>query len=130
MVNEELTPSESEWMIMEVLWESEEVLTSSEIIKRLNVDKSMTSKMARVLLNRLCKKKMIGYTIDKKDSRVYHYFSIRTREECLKEKSSRFVNSYFLGNQTNAYIALLENVTLTEGQIQKLEEIIKKSREI
>ncbi len=31
----ELTPSENEWVIMEVLWESETPLTASQIIEKL-----------------------------------------------------------------------------------------------
>ena len=46
----------------------------------------------------------------------------------MKEKSRKFVDSYFSGNGTNAMAALLQSFSLTEEQIQELEEILKKSR--
>lgn len=127
MPKEEAMPSESEWAIMEILWEEEEALTSSEIIKRLQG--VMAPKMVRVLLNRLHKKKMVDYVLDKNDARVYHYFPIKSREECLREKSRKFVDSYFAGNGANAFATLLQNVTLTKEQIQELEGMLEQSKE-
>lgn len=129
MAREELTPSESEWQIMEVLWDSGTPLTSSEIIQKLHKGTSMNPKMVRVLISRLCQKGIIDYTLDKEDARVYHYYALKSKEECAKEKSRKFVDSYFSGNQTSAMAALLQSYTLTDEQIRELEEILEKSRE-
>ncbi|TGY98239.1 BlaI/MecI/CopY family transcriptional regulator [Petralouisia muris] len=126
MPKEETTPSESEWAVMEILWEEENCLTSAEIIEKLQG--SMASKMVRVLLNRLYKKKIIDYVSDKKDARVYRYFPLKSREKCLQEKSRRFADSYFSGSGANAFAALLRNITLTEEQIQELEGIIEENK--
>lgn len=128
MEKEERTPSESEWRIMEVLWESKAPLTSLEVIKRMENADDMTPKMIRVLMNRLSKKGLLGYEVDKKDSRVYHYIPLKTKEECLADKSRQFTDSYFLGNKTNALAALLQSMDLTDEQISELEEILKKSK--
>lgn len=127
MPKDEAMPSESEWAIMEILWETGDALTSAEIIKRLQG--GMAPKMARVLLNRLCKKGIISYAPDERDLRVYHYFPTKSREECLKEKSRKFVDSYFSGNGANAFATLLRNVTLTKEQIQELEGMLEQSKE-
>ena len=87
---------------MEIFWESGEALTSAEVIQRLKGRLEMTPKMVRVLMNRLCQKGILGYTRDEKDARVYHYSVLKPKEECLKSKSQRFVDSYFSGNQTMA----------------------------
>ena len=50
--NEETMPSESEWLIMEVLWESETPLTSMEVLNRLKGKSNMTLRMVRVLMSR------------------------------------------------------------------------------
>lgn len=126
---EETMPSESEWLIMEVLWESETPLTSMEVLNRLQGRSDMTLRMVRVLMSRLSGKGLLGFTVDENDARVYHYHTIKSKEECLNEKSRRFVNSYFAGNRTSAVAALLQGVTLTDGQIQELEEILEKSKE-
>lgn len=126
---EETMPSESEWLIMEILWESGTPLTSMEVLNRLQGKSDMTLRMVRVLMSRLSQKGLLGFTIDENDARVYHYQAIKSKEECLSEKSNRFVNSYFAGNRTNAVAALLHGVTLTDEQIKELEEILEKSKE-
>ncbi len=126
---EEALPSESEWRIMEVLWESETPLTSIEVLNRLKGKSNMTLRMVRVLMNRLSKKGLLGFTVDENDARVYHYYTMKSKEECLKEKSRRFVNSYFSGSRTNAIVTLLQGVTLTDEQVEELNQILEKSKE-
>ena len=126
MAKEEITPSE--WQIMEVLWESGTPLTSAEVYKRLQGNVDMSQRMVRVLMNRLNQKDILGYTVDEYDARVYHYYVMKPREECVKEKSRRFVESYFSGSGTNAMMALLQSYDLTDEQIEALEEVLEKSR--
>ena len=59
MPKRETTPSESEWQIMEAFWDSGVPLTSSEIIRRLAGNTDMTPRMVRVLMNRLCQKRLL-----------------------------------------------------------------------
>lgn len=129
MAKEETMPSESEWLVMEVLWDDTAPLTSTEIIRRIQKSRSMSDKTVRVLINRLCQKQMIDYAIDKNDARVYHYFAVKSREECLREKSRKFIDSYFSGNSANALAALIQSKPLTEEQIRQLEQILENSRE-
>lgn len=126
MSKEEFTPSESEWVIMEIFWAKQSALTSKEVIESL--EEEMTPKMVRVLINRLCEKGLLSFTVDAEDKRVYHYTALKSKEECQKEKSKRFVDSYFRGSQTNAVAALLQSASLTEEQIKELEEILNKSK--
>ena len=128
MGNEDTTPSESEWLIMEVFWESDGPLTSSAVIQKLKGKLDMTPKMIRVLMNRLCQKGILSHTVDEKDSRVYHYSVLKSKEECLRSKSRRFADSYFSGNQTGALASLIQSIALTDEQISELEEILEKSR--
>lgn len=127
MAKEEITTSE--WQIMEVLWACGKPLTSSEVYRRMQGNVDMSMRMVRVLMNRLNQKDVLGYTVDEHDSRVYHYYVQKTREECVKEKSRKFVDSYFSGNGTNAMVALLQSFALTDEQIKELEEILEKSRD-
>ena len=85
----------------------------------------MSSRMVRVLLNRLWQKGVLSYTVDEHDLRVYHYTVEKSKEECQKEKSRKFVDSYFEGSQKNAMAALLQSTKLTEEQFQELEEILE-----
>ena len=121
---QDIMPSETEWLVMEILWASDIPLPSSEIIQRLKRTKDLSPKTVRVLLNRLYQKNMVDYTVDPKDSRVYHYFPKRTKEECQQEKSRQFAQSYFAGNQMGALASLVEAFDLTEEQMQALREIL------
>lgn len=127
MGKEEIT--QSEWQIMEVLWAKEAPLTSSEVYKEMQESAKMSQRMVRVLMNRLNQKDIIGYTVDEKDARVYHYYALKSREECEEEKTRKFVESYFKGSRKNAMAALLQSAKLTQEQLQELEEILEQYKE-
>lgn len=128
-MEKETTPSQSEWLIMEVLWASDTSLTAKEVIKKMRERTNMSPRMVRVLLNRLWQKGVLSYTVDEHDARVYHYSVVKSKEECQKEKSRKFVDSYFEGSQKNAMAALLQNAKLTEEQFRELEEILTQCME-
>ena len=128
-MEKETTPSQSEWLIMEVFWASDTSLTAKEVIRKLREKTNMSPRMVRVLINRLCQKGILSYTVDKHDSRVYHYSVMKSKEQCQKEKSRKFIDSYFGGSRKNAMAALLQSVELTEDQYQELEEILEKCKE-
>lgn len=121
----ELTPSENEWIIMEVLWKSTTPLTATDIIARLNGIKDVSPKTIRVLINRLLKKGIIGYQVDEHDARVYHYYVVKSREECLEAKSQRFLNSYFNGNLFGMVASLVQNERFSDEQLDELIEILE-----
>lgn len=129
-MEKETTPSQSEWLVMEVLWSSDAPsLTAKEIIRKVRERTDMSPRMVRVLLNRLWQKGVLSYTVDEHDARVYHYTVEKSKEECQREKSRKFVDSYFEGSRKNAMAALLQSAELTEEQLQELEEILKKCKE-
>ena len=50
----ETTPSQSEWLIMEVFWANDTpTMTAKEVIKKMQGRSDMSPRMVRVLLNRL-----------------------------------------------------------------------------
>ncbi len=128
-MEKETTPSQSEWLVMEVFWASDAPsLTAKEVILRLREKTDMSPRMVRVLLNRLWQKGVLSYSIDEHDSRIYHYSAVKSKEECQKEKSRKFVDSYFEGSRKNAMAALLQSTKLTEEQFCELTEILKQCR--
>ncbi len=128
-MEKETTPSQSEWLVMEIFWANNTSLTAKEVIKKMQEKTDMSPRMVRVLLNRLWQKGVLSYTIDEHDSRVYHYSVVKSKEECQKEKSRKFVNSYIEGSQKNAMAALLQSTELTEEQFKELEEILEQCKE-
>ena len=126
MAKEEIT--QSEWQIMEVVWADGAPLTSSEVYKRMQGNADMSQRMVRVLMNRLNQKNILGYMVDERDSRVYHYYALKSKEECVEEKTRKVVESYFKGSQKNAMAALLQSAELTKEQLRELEEILEQCK--
>lgn len=91
----ETTPSQSEWLIMEVFWTNDPpVMTAREVIRKMQDRLDMLPRMVRVLLNRLWQKGVLSYTIDEHDSRVYHYSVQKSKEECQREKAGNWKKSW------------------------------------
>ena len=105
MAREEMLPTEREWLIMDAVWDSDDRPTSAEILNRIDEAAKLDARTERVLLHHLCRKGLLGYVVDERDSRVYHYYPLRTREECLREKSRDFVDAYFQGNSGGAVLS-------------------------
>ena len=125
----ETTPSETEWLVMEVIWGVEGDMTASEIIKTLKGTLDVSARTIRVLINRLLAKGIIQYEIDGKDARVYHYYAVTSKEAGLSEKQERFVSSYFGGNSTLAVASFLEKSSLSDEQLSELEQLVGKLKE-
>ncbi len=128
-MEKETSPSQSEWLVMEVLWASDNSLTAREVIEKMKDNADMSPRMVRVLLNRLWQKGVLSYTVDAHDSRVYHYSVVKSKEECQREKSKKFVDSYFAGSRKNAMAALIQSAKLTEEQFQELEDILEQCKD-
>lgn len=128
-MEKETTPSQSEWMIMEVFWAGSTSLTAKEVIRKMREKSDMSPRMVRVLLNRLWQKGVLSYTVDEHDARVYHYSVVKSKEECQKEKSRKFIDSYFEGSRKNAMAALVQSAKLTKEQFRELEEILEQCKE-
>ncbi len=128
-MEKETTPSQSEWLIMEVFWAGSTSLTAKEVIGKIREKSDMSPRMVRVLLNRLWQKGVLSYTVDEHDARVYHYSVVKSKEECQKEKSRKFIDSYFEGSRKNAMAALVQSAKLTKEQFRELEEILEQCKE-
>ncbi|MBP3458632.1 MAG: BlaI/MecI/CopY family transcriptional regulator [Lachnospiraceae bacterium] len=125
----ETTPSENEWLIMEVIWKENRPITASEIIEKLKGVLDISQKTIRVMIGRLVSKGVLDYTIDKNDARIYHYFPQKTKDECLNMKSRRFVKNYFGGDASLAVASFLKSGNITEEQLAELERLVESLKE-
>ena len=137
MRNEDNMPTEREWLLMEAIWDyedrfddtdHEEGITSSEILKRVRLKNEMTDRTERVLLHHLVKKGLVSYMVDASDSRVYHYYSQKTREECLRDKEQDFIDIYYRGSRMGAVASMINDPELSDQEIQELEKMLKKRK--
>lgn len=118
----EITPSENEWLVMEVLWAQEGSMTAAEIIGQLTGKTDVSQKTIRVMINRLLAKGMLTYTVDE---RIYHYQAARSKEECLRLKSRRFVSNYFGGNASLAVASFLQSAEISKEQLEDLSSLVE-----
>ena len=66
--------------------------------------------------------------MDAKDSRIYHYFPVKSKETCLAEKSEQFLNSYFRGNPMGMVAALVRHEHFSQEERNELIEILKEGQ--
>lgn len=125
----ELTPSENEWLIMEVLWKHEGTMTAAEIIEALKGVLDINKNTIKVMINRLLGKNVIAYNIDAHDTRIYHYYPIKSKEACLNLKSERFVNNYFGGNASLAVASFLKSSNISKEELSELKSLVEQLEE-
>jgi len=88
------TISDAEWEVMEIVWGSDTPITANEVVDRLGKKHRWSPRTVKSLLNRLVKKRALGFETEGKR---YLYFPGVTRAECVRSRSSSFVASVFGG---------------------------------
>jgi len=116
--------SESEWQVMKVLW-GENPLTSRQIIEALSPKSTWKPKTIRTLLNRLLKKKAVGY---KTKGRVFQYYPLVTESECAKAESHSFLHRVYNGTLARMVATFLESEDLSSEEVEDLKRILDKGR--
>ena len=79
--------SESEWQVMKLLW-AKNPSTANEVVEALSSITAWKPKTIKTLLNRLVKKKAVGY---EKKGREYHYYPLVAQADCVRAESHSFL---------------------------------------
>lgn len=114
--------SESEWQVMKLLW-VQNPATANEIVEALSPICKWKPKTIKTLLNRLVKKKAVGY---KKKGREYHYYPLIAQDECIRAESHSFLRRVYGGAAKPMLAAFLENEDLSPEDIKELKRILDK----
>ena len=120
----EITPSENEWLIMEIIWAAKDKMTATQIIEQLKGKLDVSDKTVRVMINRLVTKGVLGFDVDPDDARIYHYHALRQKDECLGMKSRRFIDSFFGGNTGLAVANFIKNGDISDDELEELKRLI------
>ena len=107
---------------MKLLW-ADSPATANKIVEQLSGTSSWKPKTIKTLLNRLVKKKALGYT---KNGREYHYYPLVSRAECVRAESSSFLRRVHGGATKPMLAAFLENEELSQQGITELKNILEK----
>ncbi len=117
--------SESEWKIMKVLWKNSPS-TANQVIDKLKNDTDWKPKTVKTLLNRLVKKKAIGYEVDK---RTYHYFPLVNEDECIMAENKSFLERVHNGTLNLMIASFLKEEKLSKEEIEELKRILDEKAE-
>ncbi|MGG0795530.1 BlaI/MecI/CopY family transcriptional regulator [Brevibacillus laterosporus] len=113
--------SEAEWEIMKIIW-TDNPITAENIIHVLPNDIMWTEQTVRTFLNRLLKKKAIGYH---KLGRSYAYYPLVSEKECRRAESESFLKRVFNGAAGMMVTNFLEDADLSEKEINDLQKILQ-----
>ncbi|TDL85947.1 penicillinase repressor BlaI [Vibrio vulnificus] len=114
--------SESEWEIMNVLWDKAPQ-TANDIILSLQESTDWKPKTIRTLLDRLVQKDVVGVN---KDLRVYTFYPLYTQEECQRAETESFINRIYGGTMKSMLVQFIHEDTLSDDDINELRTILNK----
>jgi BlaI family penicillinase repressor len=122
MKNRTPSISKTEWQIMKICWNRSPV-TAQEIIDTLAAQDDWHPKTVKTLLNRLVKKRALGF---KKDGRAYLYHPLIVEKDCVSAESQSFLDRVFGGSFQPMLAHFVENRKLSPTEITGLKNLLKR----
>lgn len=119
--------SESEWLIMNKLWEKSP-LTAAEIVEKIQWEKDLEVTTIKTLLRRLIAKKAVSFVIDPKNSKLYYYSPIVEQQDCVLEESKQFLSLYYQNDLNKLFATFLENTELSDKEIEELKKTLERKK--
>lgn len=113
--------SESEWAIMEALWESSPQ-TASEVTKTLRASMNWAENTVRTLLTRLVEKGALKTSENASGTRTY--LPAVKRETCVRAESQSFLDRIFGGAAKPLLVHFAQNAKLTAEEIKELKKLL------
>lgn len=116
--------SESEWSVMEALWERAPQ-TASEVTKTLRPTMSWAENTVRTLLTRLVDKGALKTAENESGTRTYA--PAVKREACVQAESDSFLQRIFGGAAQPLLVHFAQNSKLTPEEVQELKKLLDQS---
>jgi len=114
--------SNAEWQVMRLLWQKSP-RTVKEIVAVLTEETSWQTETVRTLINRLAKKKVIGF---EKKGRQYHYYPLLSEEDCLRAEVGSLLDRAGAAILKPILTAFIEKEHLSAEEIEELQRILRK----
>lgn len=124
MKKENLELFESEWTILQKVWELEPC-TAPTVQETLKGEKGWAYTTVKTMMDRMVKK---GLLKTKKIRNLYLYSSAVTRSQARKSEIARTLQRAFDGTFTPMMQFLIENDQLSEEEYIDLEKLIRKRK--
>lgn len=109
--------SESEWTLMELLWQEE--MTQPQLAERLG--KKWNKNTVHTFLTRLCAK---GFLQVDKERSPHVYRAIVSRETCEKQERQSFLERVYQGSVKNMVASFVKDRQLSAGEAEELRKLL------
>ncbi len=117
--------SNSEWHIMESLWE-ESPKTATQLIRAMEQETGWAKSTTKTLLKRMEQKGCIAY---REGEKAREYYPLLKREEVVESETSSFINRIYNGSLGLLVNTLVKKQDLSDEEMEELFRIIKEARE-
>jgi len=116
--------ADSEWRVMQVLWERGPQ-TANDIVSALSGEVNWKPRTVKTLISRLVKKGAVKVT---DEGYRYRYSAAVAESECVRSETKSFVRRVYQGAAKPALAAFLEDADLSEREIDDLQKILDRKR--
>ena len=117
--------SNSEWNIMECLWESSP-RTATQLIKVMEEKTGWAKSTTKTVLKRMEQK---GYIAYREGEKAREYYPVLKREEVVESETSSFLNRIYNGSLGLMVNTLVKKQDIPDEEMEELYKIIKEARE-
>jgi len=118
--------SESEWTVMEALWNFSP-RSASDVAKSLKKETGWAENTVRTLLTRLVEKGALVVQDEPGSPKLYS--PAVKREACVKAESESFMERIFQGAAKPLLVHFAKNARLTPDEVKELKKLLDQSTE-
>lgn len=115
----------SEWHIMESLWEASPK-TATQLIKAMEEETGWAKSTTKTVLKRMEQK---GYIAYREGEKAREYYAVLMRNEVVESETSSFLNRIYNGSLGLMVNTLVKKRDIPEEEMEELYQIIKEARE-
>jgi len=116
--------ADSEWRVMQVLWENGPQ-TANDVVNALSGKVKWKPRTIKTLISRLVKKGAVKVT---EEGYRYRYSAAVDEATCIHSETKSFVGRVYQGAMKPALAAFLEDADLSPQEIDDLQEILDQKR--
>ena len=117
--------SNSEWYIMENLWEKNPK-TATQLIKAMEEETGWSKSTTKTVLKRMEQKGYIFYT---EGGKAREYYPVLKRDEVVESETSYFLNRIYNGSLGLLVNTLVKKQNISSQEMEELYQIIKDAKE-
>ena len=117
----EINISESEWTVMEYLW-NKPMVTITEIRKALS-STGWSDSTIKTLVRRLVSKNAVAIN---DEAATFRYYPLISQQECRLKETKSFINRVYDGSVSMLVTNLAADSNLTDKETQELMTLIEK----